>query len=153
MFPFHQRGELSFQISNYLENTSNSNSNSSNNDNNNTSNIVCFDPIRVEQNESAPTTTHLHPVVVQHERPASNGVRRGRPRRPAPSIEVSNNNGDQVGNDVSQKRVVHREIERQRRQEMANLFSSLRSLLPMEYIRVYVDGDEVFRESGRHVIT
>lgn len=107
---------------------------------------------RVEQNASAPCTAHLYPVVGQHGQPANNDARRGQPQKPAPGMEVSNND-DQGGNDVSTRRVIHREIERQRRQEMSNLVSSLRSLLPMEYVRVYVDGDEVFRESGRHVIT
>lgn len=152
MFPFHQRGELSFQISKYLENTSNSNSNSSNNDdnNNNNSNIVYFDPTRVEQNASAPNTTHLNPVVAQHGRPANNRARRGRPRKPAPIMEVSNNE-DQGGNDVSGKRVIHREIERQRRQEMANLFSSLRSLLPMEYIRGKRSTCDHLTEAARYI--
>ncbi|KAL2920544.1 hypothetical protein RDABS01_012035 [Bienertia sinuspersici] len=47
----------------------------------------------------------------------------------------NDNNNEISGNGVDKKKITHREIERQRRQEMSNLHHSLRSLLPVEHIR------------------
>ncbi|KAL7146431.1 hypothetical protein ABFS83_06G040600 [Erythranthe nasuta] len=53
------------------------------------------------------------------------------------AVQENNNGigGTSIINVVESKKSAHRDIERQRRQEMSLLYSSLRSLLPLEYVK------------------
>ncbi|XP_022969885.1 transcription factor bHLH120-like [Cucurbita maxima] len=51
-------------------------------------------------------------------------------RQPPP-----NTSNDENPNEQKRKKIMHRDVERQRRQEMSSLYSSLRSLLPLEYLK------------------
>uniref|UniRef100_A0A803M0N1 BHLH domain-containing protein n=1 Tax=Chenopodium quinoa TaxID=63459 RepID=A0A803M0N1_CHEQI len=100
------------------------------------------------------TTTNIDPVHQPHygvdsklKSPKTRKLRSGK------SVQDNKiNNEDEIkGNDITNKKVIHREVERQRRQEMSNLYSSLRSLLPVEYVKGKRSVSEHITEATRYI--
>ncbi|GKC98792.1 Myc-type, basic helix-loop-helix domain-containing protein [Tanacetum coccineum] len=67
------------------------------------------------------------------DRPELAGLKRSYTSQPQEDHVVIMDND--VDKEKKKKKMVHREIEKKRRQEMSNLYSSLRSLLPLPFIK------------------
>ena len=118
MFPLHRSNELCFQIS----------------PNPPKKNTISSEDLTVGHDASVEDYAfHVHNYKEIKSRP------RNPKSLPNSTSNIVNHNStgtQNSGDNKSKKMMKHRDIERQRRQEMATLHTSLRSLLPLELIKV-----------------
>ncbi|KAK3040137.1 hypothetical protein RJ639_027863 [Escallonia herrerae] len=74
-------------------------------------------------------------VIDQASMDESDLITKNPQKKRSKSSATGGNQDDDSSNDTKHKKVMHRDIERQRRHEMAKQYAFLRSLLPLEYIK------------------
>ena len=127
MFPFKNSGNLSFQNPNYVEEEDNM-----------VENQINWADIGSEALESMNTSLNNRGISRRGRgRGRGRGQRQGRGQNSCFDHPNNESGTSNYCDDEEQKRKsIHREVERQRRQEMSNLYSALRSQIPDQYIQV-----------------
>ncbi|KAJ8752915.1 hypothetical protein K2173_008650 [Erythroxylum novogranatense] len=95
--------------------------------------IISFDPHT--QNDIPEDLILAHDSVYGTNGNMNNEIVKARRRSKVKFSNPMANITDEAARDSDCKKMMHRDIERLRRQEMATLYSSLRSLLPLEFVK------------------
>ncbi|KAL2540107.1 Transcription factor bHLH [Abeliophyllum distichum] len=92
--------------------------------------LVFQPPSGIKQDEIMQDLTMDHPLL-NNSNHSTSKWKRGEQR----SSGTQENKDGSTFHDSNIRKLMHRDIERQRRQEMTNLHASLRSLVPLEYLK------------------
>ncbi|CAA3010754.1 transcription factor bHLH118-like [Olea europaea subsp. europaea] len=101
-----------------------------------------FQPPPVIKEDQVLEDLHVGHTLPYDSNPCTSSLKRGLPR----SSGIQENNG---GSTSDIRKLLRRDIEQQRRQEMANLYASLQSLVPPQYLQSTSD---LIQEAANYVI-